>query len=79
MLDEFYLSKKAPKSRDLKEKYINDKFGNTKKVLLDDNENIVDENNIIYEEEKYTDEYKNIKTKMIPKIKKETLIKMQKN
>merc|ERR1712098_921001 len=60
--------KKAPTSRNLKEKTIVDKYGNIKKVLLDDEGNIVDENDIIYEEEIYTDENGNIKTRKVPKI-----------
>merc|ERR1712096_553458 len=43
--------KKAPKSRDLKEKIIVDKYGNKKKVLIDDQGNVVDEDDIVYEDE----------------------------
>jgi len=38
--------KKAPKTRDLKEKVITDKYGRKKKVLVDDEGNVVDEDDI---------------------------------
>lgn len=41
--------KKAPKTRDLKEKIIIDKYGNKKKVLVDDEGNVVDEDDVVYE------------------------------
>jgi len=43
--------KKAPTSRNLKEKIIVDKYGNKKKVLIDDQGNVVDEDDIVYEDE----------------------------
>jgi len=43
--------KKAPTSRNLKEKIIIDKYGNKKKVLIDDQGNVVDEDDIVYEDE----------------------------
>merc|ERR1712000_757592 len=41
---------KAPETRNLKEKTIIDKDGNITKVLLDDEGNIINEENIVYEE-----------------------------
>merc|ERR1712000_719357 len=69
--------KKAPETTNLKEEIIVDKFGNIKNVLIDDEGNVVDKDDITYEEEKYTDEDGNEKTKNIPKIKEESLLKMQ--
>merc|ERR1712096_427311 len=43
--------KKAPKSRNLKEKIIIDKHSNKKKVLIDDQGNVVDEDDVVYEDE----------------------------
>jgi len=43
--------KKAPKTRDLKQKVITDKYGHKKTVLLDDEGNIVDEDDVEYEDE----------------------------
>jgi len=43
--------KKAPKTRNLQEKIIIDKHGNKKKVLLDDQGNVIDEDDVVYEDE----------------------------
>merc|ERR1712096_180855 len=69
--------KKAPKSRDLKEKIIVDKYGNKKKVLIDDQGNVVDEDDIVYEDEEYIDELGNIRTRKVAKIKKDAIKRMQ--
>jgi len=70
--------KKAPKTRNLQEKIIIDKHGNKKKVLLDDQGNIVDEDDIVYEDEEYIDEYGNVRVKKVAKIKKNAIKIMQK-
>merc|ERR1711964_969077 len=57
--------KKAPKTRNLQEKIIIDKDGNKKKVLIDDQGNVVDEDDIVYEDEEYIDEHGNVRTKKI--------------
>merc|ERR1712098_510412 len=59
---------KAPETRNLKEKTIKDKDGNITKVLLDDEGNIVNEEDIVYEEVDYIDENGNKIIKKIPKI-----------
>merc|ERR1712098_933387 len=59
---------KVPETRNLKEKTIIDKDGNITKVLLDDEGNIVNEEDIVYEEE-YIDENGNKTIKKVPKIK----------
>merc|ERR1712000_644390 len=69
--------KKAPETNNLKEETILDKFNNMKNVLIDDEGNIVDKDDIIYEEETYTDEHGNDKIKNVPKIKELSLLKMQ--
>merc|ERR1712096_398724 len=69
--------KKAPETTNLKEETIVDKFGNIKNVLIDDEGNIVDKDDIVYEEEKYTDENGNEETRNVPKIKEESLLKMK--
>merc|ERR1712169_23317 len=69
--------KKAPKTRDLKEKIIVDKFGNKKKVLVDDEGNIVDDDDVEYEDEEYIDEFGNKRTRKVAKIKKDAMKKMQ--
>merc|ERR1712096_177961 len=69
--------KKAPKSRKLQEKIIVDKYGNKKKVLIDDQGNVVDEDDIVYEDEEYIDEHGNIRTRKVAKIKKDAIKKMQ--
>merc|ERR1712096_42346 len=69
--------KKAPKSRALKEKIIVDKYGNKKKVLIDDQGNVVDEDDIVYEDEEYIDELGNIRTRKVAKIKKDAIKRMQ--
>merc|ERR1712098_737386 len=71
--------KKAPETNNLKEETILDKFDNKKNVLVDDEGNIVDKDDIVYEEEKYTDENGNDKIRNVPKIKEESLLKMQEN
>merc|ERR1712000_558750 len=58
---------KAPETRNLKEKAIIDKDGNITKVLLDDEGNIINEGNIVYEEEECTDENGNKAIKKVPK------------
>merc|ERR1712202_114318 len=68
--------KKAPKSRDLKEKIIVDKYGNKKKVLIDDQGNVVDEDDVVYEDEEYIDELGNIRTRKVAKIKKDAIKRM---
>jgi len=69
--------KKAPKTRNLKEKVITDKYGNKKKVLVDDEGNVVDEDDIVYEDEEYFDEFGNKRTRKVAKIKKEAIKRMQ--
>merc|ERR1712098_150828 len=69
--------KKAPKTRDLKERVIIDKYGNKKKVLVDDEGNIVDEDDIVYEDEEYFDEFGNRRTRKVAKIKKDAIKRMQ--
>merc|ERR1711964_529929 len=69
--------KKAPKSRNLKEKIIIDKHGNKKKVLLDDEGNVVDEDDVEYEDEDYIDENGNRRTRKVAKIKKDAMKRMQ--
>merc|ERR1712169_108505 len=69
--------KQVPETNNLKEETILDKFNNTKNVLIDDEGNIVDKDDICYEKETYTDEKGNDKVKNVPKIKEESLLKMQ--
>merc|ERR1712169_175419 len=69
--------KQVPETNNLKEETILDKFNNIKNVLIDDEGNIVDKDDIIYEKETYTDEKGNDKIKNVPKIKEESLLKMQ--
>merc|ERR1712096_315836 len=69
--------KKAPKSRKLQEKIILDKYGNKKKVLIDDQGNVVDEDDIVYEDEEYIDEHGNIRKRKVAKIKKDAMKRMQ--
>merc|ERR1711964_907477 len=69
--------RKAPKSRNLQEKIIIDKHGNKKKVLLDDQGNIIDDDDIIYEDEDYIDEFGNVRTRKVAKIKKDAMKRMQ--
>merc|ERR1711964_389375 len=59
---------KAPETRNLKEKTIMDKNSNITKVLLDDEGNIVNEEDIVYEEEEYIDENGNKAIIKVPKI-----------
>merc|ERR1712096_536903 len=69
--------KKAPKSRNLREKIIVDKYGNKKKVLLDDQGNIIDDDDIEYEDEEYIDENGNRRTRKVAKIKKDAMKRMK--
>merc|ERR1711964_822637 len=69
--------KKAPKSRNLQEKIIVDKYGNKKKVLLDDQGNVVDEDDIEYENEEYFDKFGNRRTRKVAKIKKDAMKRMK--
>merc|ERR1712058_107620 len=69
--------KKAPKTRNLKEKIIVDKYGNKKKVLVDDEGNVVDEDDVVYEDEEYIDEFGNVRTRKVAKIKKDAMKRMQ--
>merc|ERR1712000_398148 len=69
--------KKAPKTRDLKERIIVDKYGNKKKVLVDDEGNVVDEDDVVYEDEEYIDEFGNKRTRKVAKIKKDAMKRMQ--
>merc|ERR1712169_96369 len=69
--------KKAPKTRNLTEKTIIDKYGNKKKVLVDDEGNVVDEDDIVYEDEEYIDDFGNVRTRKVAKIKKDALKRMK--
>merc|ERR1712169_163766 len=69
--------KKAPKTRDLKETFIIDKDGNKVKVLIDDQGNVVDEKDVVYEDEEYIDEFGNKRTRKVAKIKKDAMKRMQ--
>merc|ERR1712000_709162 len=69
--------KKAPKTRDLKERIITDKDGNKVKVLIDDQGNVVDEKDVVYEDEEYIDEFGNVRTRKVAKIKKDAMKRMQ--
>merc|ERR1711958_84099 len=69
--------KKAPKTRDLQEKIIIDKHGNKIKVLIDDQGNVVDAKDVVYEDEEYIDEFGNVKTRKVAKIKKDAMKRMQ--
>merc|ERR1712169_173669 len=63
--------------RDLREKTIIDKYGNKKKALVDDEGNVVDEDDIVYEDEEYIDEFGNKRTRKVAKIKKDALKRMK--
>merc|ERR1712098_308126 len=69
--------RKAPKTRELKEKIIIDQYGNKKKVLVDDEGNVVDEDDVVYEDEEYIDEFGNKRTRKVAKIKKDAMKRMQ--
>merc|ERR1712000_782145 len=69
--------KKAPKSRALQERIITDKYGNKRKVLVDDEGNVVDEDDIEYEDEEYIDEFGNKRIRKVAKIKKDALKRMK--
>merc|ERR1712098_851938 len=69
--------KKAPKTRNLQEKTIIDKYGNKVKVLIDDQGNVVDEKDVVYEDEEYIDEFGNVITRKVAKIKKDAMKRMQ--
>merc|ERR1712000_362969 len=75
-------SKNAPKSNNLTPRTITatDANGNKiqKSVLVDDQGNIVDDDDIEYVEETYTDEFGNQRTRQVPKIKDNSLRRMQK-
>merc|ERR1712169_167861 len=49
-----------------------------KSVLVDDQGNIVDDDDVEYAEESYIDEFGNKRTRMVPKIKDQSLRRMQK-
>merc|ERR1712098_755530 len=69
--------KKAPKTRTLQEKIIIDEHGNKVKVLVDDQGNVVDQKDIVYEDEEYIDEFGNKRTRKVAKIKKDAMKRMQ--
>merc|ERR1712098_674237 len=69
--------KKAPKTGNLQEKTIIDKYGNKVKVLIDDQGNVVDEKDIVYEDEEYIDEFGNKRIRKVAKIKKDAMKRMQ--
>merc|ERR1712169_164480 len=69
--------KRAPKTRALQEKIIIDKDGNKVKVLVDDQGNVVDAKDVVYEDEEYIDEFGNVKTRKVAKIKKDAMERMQ--
>merc|ERR1712169_48564 len=69
--------KKAPKTRNLQEKTIIDKDGNRRKVLVDDQGNVVDEDDVVYEDEEYIDEFGNKRTRKVAKIKKDAMKRMK--
>merc|ERR1712104_6250 len=69
--------KKAPKTRDLKERIIIDKDGNKIKVLVDDEGNIVDDDDVVYEDEEYIDDFGNKRTRKVAKIKKDAMKRMK--
>merc|ERR1712169_120635 len=69
--------KKAPKTRNLQEKTIIDKDGNKVRVLVDDQGNVVDEKDVVYEDEEYIDEFGNKRTRKVAKIKKDAMERMQ--
>merc|ERR1712000_449279 len=68
---------KTSHTRNLKEKTIIDKDGNITKVLLDDEGNIVNEEDIVYEDEEYIDENGNKAIKKVPKINTESFSNMK--
>ena len=75
--------KKAPKSNNLTSRTITvtDAYGNKiqKQVLVDDQGNIIDEYDVEYVEESYIDEFGNTGTRMVPKIKAESLRRKQRS
>merc|ERR1712000_734879 len=75
--------KQAPKSRNLRVSTITviDSNGNKvqKSVFVDDQGNIIDENDVDYVEESYVDEFGITRQKKVPKIKNESLKRMQKD
>merc|ERR1711900_118572 len=52
-------------------------YGNKKKVLLDDQGNVLDDDDIVYEDEEYIDEHGNRRTRKVAKIKKDAMKRMQ--
>merc|ERR1712000_83945 len=69
--------KKAPKTRTLQEKIIIDEHGNKVKVLVDDQGNVIDQKDIVYEDEEYIDEFGNVRTRKVAKIKEDAMKRMQ--
>merc|ERR1712000_492895 len=69
--------KRAPKTRALQEKIIIDKDGNKVKVLVDDQGNVVDAKDVVYEDEEYIDEYGNKRTRKVAKIKEDAMKRMK--
>merc|ERR1712000_557171 len=66
-----------PTKRIVKEVEEIDEFGNVTKVLLDDEGNIVNEEDIVYEEEEYIDENGNKAIRKVPKINNESFKNMK--
>jgi len=69
--------KKAPKTRALQEKIIIDKDGNKVKVLVDDQGNVVDQKDVVYEDEEYIDEFGNKRIRKVAKIKEDAMKRMK--
>jgi len=67
----------APKTRTLQEKVIIDKDGRKITVLVDDQGNIIDQEDVVYEDEVYIDEYGKKQVRKVAKIKQEAMKKMQ--
>merc|ERR1712000_213818 len=59
------------------EKIIIDKDGNRVRVLVDDQGNVVDEKDVVYEDEEYIDEFGNKRIRKVAKIKKDAMKRMQ--
>merc|ERR1712000_306696 len=70
--------RKAPKTRALQEKIIIDKDGNKVKVLVDDQGNVIDAKDVVYEDEEYIDEFGNKRTRKVAKIKEDVMKKCKK-
>merc|ERR1712098_602463 len=69
--------KKAPKTRNLQERIIIDKDGNKVRVLVDDQGNVIDQKDVVYEDEEYIDEFGNVRPRKVAKIKDEAMKRMQ--